>query len=324
MKIFGKRTKKPVSAEEAAKLALISEADKAALELLKKDPSTLNAKQRRMIKRYEERREEEKVVEEKKIDDEDSGEGDDENSAENDEAAKTENEGESGSSVNESSDDGDDDEGDKPPPAKKTKTKKSSNIESTPPIAIAESSTVEAQVDDATEQVQDIKVAEDSKPTATVSSDEEAEILKLVASLNSKNRRKLTRQLEREGPSALAAVKEEALKLAEEGKPVEEVPPEPEPKGKKRKVDWSVLTPEERMRRQDQQRKQQEAAEKRAKGESSEGAHKHALNSERRRANKRKPKWQRMGAPLNTHDTSGFQMRKSSTKVGSGKVVAKT
>jgi hypothetical protein len=320
MKIFAKRTKKPVSAEEAAKLALISEADKAALELLKKDPLTLNAKQRRMIKRYEDRRKEEKEIEGEKIDDDESREVGDDDSAENNEAAKTEIGSESESPVNASSDD---DEGDKPPPAKKTKSKKSSKNESTTSIAFVESKIMEVQVDDTTEQVQDIKVAEDSKPTATVSTDEEAEILKLVASLNSKNRRKLTRQLEREGPSALAAVKEEALKLAEEGKPVEEVPPEPEPKGKKRKVDWSTLSPEERMRRQDQQRKQQEAAEKRSKIESIEGAHKHPLNSERRRANKRKPKWQRMGATLNTHDTSGFQMRKS-TKVGSGKVVAKT
>ena len=58
MKLFAKRTKKVITAEEATALALVSEADKAALELLKKDQSTLNAKQRRMIKRYEERKEE--------------------------------------------------------------------------------------------------------------------------------------------------------------------------------------------------------------------------------------------------------------------------
>lgn len=316
MKLFAKRTKKAVTAEEAAKLALISEADKVALDLLTKDPTTLNAKQRRMIKRYEERMDgTDEVVH---CDDNDrplviavtetnDGKG---------ETAKVEEQQSQQGDLESESSESDDDDDDRPEvkeilpsPAKKVKIEKfkcSDKQAATPhAAALAESTEVTDNVN--------------AEPVSVGGSNfiDEEEIKKLIQSLNSKNRRKLTRQLEREGPSALAAIQEEALKLAEAEKPsvIAVTPPEPEPKGKKRKVDWSTLTPEERMRRQDQQRKQQQAAERRVQNgvggdAATSTAHKHALNSERRRANRRKPKWQRMAPPVNTHDTSGFQMRK--------------
>jgi hypothetical protein len=52
MKIFAKRTK--VAAPAAAESKLF-QSDKIVEELLQNDPSTWNAKQRRMIKRYQER-----------------------------------------------------------------------------------------------------------------------------------------------------------------------------------------------------------------------------------------------------------------------------
>lgn len=312
MKLFAKRTKKAISAEDAAQLALISEADKAALELLKKDQSTLNAKQRRMIKRYEERKEESAINEPASGDIVGSklSDGDYLTSKE---AAITETSpeasGKMGVDREESiesnvtnSDDSDNERHNAcedetiPPETKKGIIEKSKNLVSGTPHAVKKV---------------DVKGETSKKIPPNDDQLDEEEIKKLVASLNSKYRRKLTRQLEREGPSAFAAVKEEALRLADEGKPVEVIPPEPEPKGKKRKVDWSSLTPEERLRRQDQTRKQEEAAERRSKGIVESSAHKHTLNSERRRANRRKPKWQRMGAVINTHDTSGFQMRKT-------------
>ena len=108
------------------------------------------------------------------------------------------------------------------------------------------------------------------------------------------------------------------------------------PKKKRRKggavVDLTKLSPEERMRREEQKRLQQEAAKARevdragiismsttatsgvSTGKSKQ--HKHPLNSERRRANRRKPKWEPKSsssahaAPPNEHDSSGYHMRK--------------
>ncbi len=96
----------------------------------------------------------------------------------------------------------------------------------------------------------------------------------MLDTLDSKNKRKLTRQLERDGLSALNAVREEAIKLIEEMKEKEVAvvkeqvkvkKPDPEPISKKRKRDdWSGLPPEERIRRKEQRRKQEEAAKRRA------------------------------------------------------------
>ena len=61
MKIFAKRTRTVVDPETAEKLRKEEaaqkerDADKAVEELLKLDPSTLNSKQRRLVKRYKKR-----------------------------------------------------------------------------------------------------------------------------------------------------------------------------------------------------------------------------------------------------------------------------
>jgi hypothetical protein len=119
---------------------------------------------------------------------------------------------------------------------------------------------------------------------------DEEEVKQLLETLNSKNKRKLTRQLERDGLSALKAVHVEALKLIEEMKEketvvvkekIKEKKPDPEPASKKRKRDeWAGLSPEERLRREEQRLKQQEAAERRAKGETPPSKHKHSIPSE--------------------------------------------
>lgn len=62
-------------------------------------------------------------------------------------------------------------------------------------------------------------------------------------------------------------------------------------KGKRQKSSEENLPVEERLRREEQRRLQKEAAEKRAQGLVHEQKHRHPLNSERRRANRRKPKW---------------------------------
>ena len=109
---------------------------------------------------------------------------------------------------------------------------------------------------------------------------------KLPDKINSKNKRKLTRQWERDRDAEV--VHQEALKLLEEMKPAASPPKVEEQKNsKKLKADWNHLTPEERLRREEQRRLQQEAAKRREQGVVLGGQqHKHPLNSERRRANR--------------------------------------
>ena len=294
MKIFAKRSKKKA-------IPAISVADRAVLELLKKDPKELNAKERRQIKRYQDR-----IRDDTKTDDEREGdtpaEGDDEEIHDDAEGDSEQHEG-SDSDVSAEDDD----------------VEPSQEDDAVEP----------SQKDDSKRQ--DIVTATDSGDVASELIDEgtpdidEDEVKELLEKLNSKNKRKLTRQLERDGNAALKVVREEALKLIEDMKTkevavvkekVKEKKPDPEPISKKRKRDdWSGLPPEERLRREEQRAKQQEAAERRAKGETPPTKHKHPLNSERRRANRRKPKWLKKQAENpNEHDISGFHMRKITKK----------
>jgi hypothetical protein len=74
----------------------------------------------------------------------------------------------------------------------------------------------------------------------------------------------------------------------------------------------SKLTSDERIWREEQKRLQKEAAERRDTGDTN-SKHNHPLNSERRRANRRKPaftKRNNRGAG-NEHNSSGFQMRQA-------------
>jgi hypothetical protein len=87
---------------------------------------------------------------------------------------------------------------------------------------------------------------------------------------------------------------------------------------KRKSMDRSTLPPEERLRREEQRRLQKEAAERRARGQEVVlTKHAHPLNSERRRANRRKPKWERTySSSANNrdlkkeHHMSGFEHRK--------------
>ncbi|KAI2505921.1 hypothetical protein MHU86_8520 [Fragilaria crotonensis] len=280
MKIFAKRSKK--KAEPA-----VSEADKVVLEALKKNPEDLNAKERRLIKRYQDRTKVEQSENDATIGpvQGEDREGDNEQTTGNNDSEVT---------------DLHPDEG------------------------------MDQEEDISSKSVSQVDPAEPQQDTPGQSDDkaddiDEEEVKKLLDTLNSKNKRKLTRQLERDGLSALKAVREEALKLIEEMKEkevavvkekVKAKKPDPEPISKKRKRDdWSGLPPEERLRREEQRRKQEEAAERRAKGETPPSKHKHPLNSERRRANRRKPKWlKKQVANPNEHDISGFHMRKITKK----------
>lgn len=156
---------------------------------------------------------------------------------------------------------------------------------------------------------------------STSTSTDMEQVQELLKGLNSKQKRTLSRRLERDGNSCLAEIRAEAealLKGADDGQNKQA---ETEAGSKKRKrrrgaADLSGLTPEERLRREEQRKMQTEAAERRANGEedASSSKFKHPLNSERRRANKRKPKWAPKRSLSNAdkveHNTSGFQVRK--------------
>jgi hypothetical protein len=299
MKIFGKRTKKKATASPQP---TISDGDRAVLELLKKDPSELNAKQRRMIKRYEERQAVDEGL-----------------SQETDRIVEADDE--------------------------KSSCVAEQELEQKTDIPAKEDA-IDAKVDpddgprDGADDGEDSAVAQDKKeenenPRSShqdVPVVSEEDVRNLLESLNSKNKRKLSRQLDREGKDALEEVYKEALRLLQDSIPVEEklklresaesTVPEPTPSVKKRKrpkVDWSSLSSEERLRREEQQRLQKEAAERRAR-EGDNLKHRHPLNSERRRANRRKPKWNADTKPsrkggFSEHDTSGYKMRRVKQKV---------
>lgn len=157
------------------------------------------------------------------------------------------------------------------------------------------------------------------------SADTVPDLQALLNRLSSKPKRKLVRQLERgvdpnEVRSEAQLLLEQADKqsASPEAKPADDVRPsfESDPdndalnfKKRKTNADSSELPPEERMRREEQRRLQKEAAERRATGELN--SHRHPLNSERRRANKRKPKFKKKPQSFNEHDSSGFRMRRS-------------
>jgi hypothetical protein len=167
---------------------------------------------------------------------------------------------------------------------------------------------------------QDPKAAEEKKESTKEPTNEALE--KVLEKLNSKERQKLMRQLE-PGGNQEEVLEEAPGKLQEKESEVDEDTKKRGAPGssdgqssgskKRRKnaaVDWNNLPAEERMRREDQRRLQEEAV---ARGENGEKAapYKHAFNLERRRANRRKPKWAaRVNRNAgNKYDTSGFHMR---------------
>ncbi|KAK1737602.1 hypothetical protein QTG54_011888, partial [Skeletonema marinoi] len=190
---------------------------------------------------------------------------------------------------------------------------------------------------------------EASKAENNKSSMDISEVVKKLDGLNSKERRKFLRQLKSNGEEideeVIAAAQEEAKKVAERNekdavnntlakganddsgkgkrKAVESSGSTDEatkPKRKRRKkgppVNLDDLPPEERARREEQRRMQKEAVERREAGLVDPS--RHPLNSERRRANRRKPsksaliaiaKKERM-AEKGRFNAVGYQMRR--------------
>jgi hypothetical protein len=293
MKIFGKKRKRSKiedELEQQQQLVAKQLAEESVIKIIQeKDPSTWNAKERRLVKRYQDRVNAEEEASQ--------GPQHDEKEVEEVEVAEEENE-DSDASEN-------------------------SDVESNATEDIADDDDEEEKVENATDLSPVVENAnvdsqlpeENSKenPTADgLSSDAKT----LLDQLPSKQRRKLMRQFERNEVSAEKVVElaKEMLQIANPDAPENRETPD-QPKAKRRKknsIDDKDLTPDERARRQEQRRLQQEAAEKRAKGEVSK-KHGHPLNSERRRANRRKPKWQKKDAVSfkTEHASSGYHIRKA-------------
>ena len=359
MKIFAKRKKKAAavaSSDEGkdpnqngvdgtAKDQNNDKAEQAVLELLKMDPATLNAKQRRMIKRYRARNpddpspasegqpevETEAVAEaEPSVKTEPKSEAVVASSPVHVETKEALSREEDNNNDNNSNDDEDDQQNEDQKDVEQVDESKKSEDD------VAEDSITNDATTEKNSTVDANDKDEVDKQKSNPAQVSEEKVRKLLEELNSKQRRKLVRKLDREGASVLAEVHEEAIQLIQ-GKEADEAKEEAadaqkekaeESKAadttknsktgkKKKKQDWSSLSPEERMRREEQRRLQKEAADRRQReaisGKGTNKGYKHPLNSERRRANRRKPKWDRkrlQDAPPNEHDTSGFHMRK--------------
>ena len=171
---------------------------------------------------------------------------------------------------------------------------------------------------------------------STAMNDNEKELLTKLEGLNSKQRRQFLRQLRNDNPNNvdIDKLEEEAKRIAErniqeskdterqsqtpkkeEAKQIDTTKPpsssSSSSKKKKKPKDLSHLTPEEIARREKQRQMQIEAAERRARGEDLNNGHRHPLNSERRRANRRKPARKAQSNARKEFNSVGFQMRKS-------------
>ena len=326
MKIFAKRKRKSSTPAKEAEPRSTFASDPVVEELLKKDPSEWNAKERRMVKRYQKRKPEEEEgnetapatseAEEKQTPKED----DKVESSENKDAAviDVDDDKENGSndSDNDSSNGGDSDNSDSDEEDNETaKTPSKEGSATKENKKEAESNSSDESSDDTKEDPSvekqqtetantDSKKEEDMpKPTATADGkvDPSDPIWDLLSKLASKQKRTFSRKVDREGPTVLEEVRNEVEKLlsgdTDDKKRSLESGTDGGPKKKKTKkgkdADWSKLPAEERLRREEQRRKQQEAAERRARGEDKTPGFKHPLNSERRRANRRKPKFKK-------------------------------
>lgn len=291
------------------------ESDPIVEELLKKDPEEWNAKQRRMIKRYQERN-----LEIVKGNSDIGNESSVASSSSNQVAETKEEDDVTKSNYNDTQEASEEN---------MNETKNEQNLKR------SQEDTNESVV--VTTNTMNNKSAGGDANTEIVSPEDE--VYKLLEQLNSKMKRTLSRRLEREGISALNDVKIEATKIL--GNDSQQQPKDNQKKRdsaaltteenrqaevqsskKKRKKesnDWTALPPEERLRREEQRRLQQEAAERRARGDAKTPGFKHPLNSERRRANRRKSKWKSKPSSSsgtkvvkNEHNHSGFLHRKQS------------
>ncbi|ACI65217.1 predicted protein [Phaeodactylum tricornutum CCAP 1055/1] len=289
MKLFAKR-KRTVDAKAKSRCETF-QSDKQVEELLIQDPSTWNAKQRRMINRYQDRK-----------------------ATEATETLTGATDGEA--LIKETID--------------RNEAKRQSKVSSDDGIRLPDEGNDEAVSESKELGDLDIESTGDDNTGATNIKDEnngvDDELQLLLDKINSKQRRKISRSVERGELSPADAKKEAQTVLAESipkeaSRPSQDIDldkPEPHadgsPKKKRRRkggeIDLSKLSPEERLRREDQRRRQQEAADRAARAPS---GHSHPLNSERRRANRRKPKWSRKQAVAvgNEHDSSGYHMRRN-------------
>jgi hypothetical protein len=329
MKLFGKRKRKEDSNS--------SSKDDVVMELLKKEPSTWNAKQRRLIKRYQDRN--------KNNDDESPV-----HSAVVSESEKQASKEQTNATVALSANVLPVDVVTSTPAESKDQNESSSSSSSDDDDVYLSSTT--ASKDEQVEKTRDneseqVAVIQDSKYEQIMVDKEAAhpievpatgglktvgpELQTLLEKLNSKQRRKLSRSIER-GESTEEQVQREANELllqneSQQGATIvvdanaSDGATNPSPASKKRRRNTvndkqQQITPEERLRRTEQRRLQQEAAERRLKAQqdttaASVSQHTHPLNSERRRANRRKPKFKKKAAPGNEHHSSGFDIRKA-------------
>jgi hypothetical protein len=351
MKIFAKRKRKS-SLTTTTNVRNSFASDPVVEKLLKLDPSQWNARQKRMVKRYQDRKDEQVEVtsgdvpsENSKLEEaaadgatpasqsitNDDEEDDKEESGGNDSDSGTENSSD-GEGEGEGENDGDVDDGDVDGDGDGDGVEIQQETEDN-----TEDKTVEATTFAATPMS-----LKGDEPTDVDSQDpkdgDEAAVMELLEGLNSKWKRTLTRKLQRGGKAVFEEVAKEAKEIlatttetssssdTKKKRKHEETTnatgaksssSESPAKKSKKGVDLSKLPAEERLRREDQRRKQKEAEERRAQGEDAKTKglpHKHPLNSERRRANRRKPKWNKKSTsstPPNEHDTSGYQHRRT-------------
>ncbi len=328
MKIFAKRKRKAAPAgtvvppfKERSDFA----SDPVVEALLKTDPKEWNSKQRRMIKRYQERKTEIQEDDSNMI--EESSNGD---IIPNENVAEKESENEEIAANMKSSDEDDGDGNDDGDLESETTSKHNKSPQKGTSTASADNKDDFVPVTANVEHDHEVHDGDDDGKV-----DPEHEVYKLLEKLNSKMKRTLSRRLEREGATVLDEVRNEATKILD----ADSAPKESKKRGvndlekegatiddetkskkkRKKEADLSSLSPEERLRREEQRQKQRQAAERRAMGEYKTPGFKHPLNSERRRANRRKSKW-KSGKPSsetkpvkNEHNSSGFLHRKQAT-----------
>jgi hypothetical protein len=342
-------------------------------DLLKLDPSTLNSKQKRIIRRHHERMNDDDKKEKQTNDDCDKDSqsksaetkatgvnfeesGDDckeevkntsgyslEKNHDNEKDKKDDDsdDGSSSDSSNDSESENIEHSSDKEIGSNKMDVDKNTNEEDPKVTQAIHSSADTVDVDNSNEVNQAMNIQEDQKDDQGGASIEMvSQIVEKLKTLNSKERRKLLRQLETENKLELVEkVKEESKKIASQNEQLEKEKHElamkeqerkkdekismkrkleeqkatsntssketdeqkskdtdtntqsqdtNQPGKKKRKLkDLSHLLPAERERREQQRLMQIEAAKRRANGEVDKT--RHPLNSERRRANRRKP-----------------------------------
>lgn len=342
MKIFAKRKKRDASRanKSAAPTKRTSfESDPIVEQLLKKDPSEWNAKEKRMVKRHQQRKAEtgddadekyeapvreeskpeesavekggKKEVEEPEDDEEVSKESKPEESAVEKGEKEEEEEQEDIKEVSNES-----------KPEDSTDSDNDSDIDQEEDAIVKETDTIAVEDE---RPVAETEVEAQTPPPSTTEAETDCDkvdpahaVYNLLDQLNSKTKRTLSRKLDRDGAKALPEVEQEVNKLlgitdeTSKKRGADALTGSSSKKKKKKKVDVTSLTAEERLRREEQRKKQKEAAERRANGEMTSGHHKHPLNSERRRANRRKSKWKNtfVVEDNKNHNASGFLARK--------------